>query len=107
MVTLLASTLSGACGSARRGEPVAGPISLSARERQGQLVFMRHCNQCHPGGDAATGPAINNKPIPRAVMKLQIREAVLGTMPAFPESELSDAQVESTLDMEALQDHER
>jgi hypothetical protein len=44
-----------------------------------------------PIGDAV--PPVSNKPIPHAVMKLQIREAVLGTMPAFPESELSDAQV--------------
>jgi mono/diheme cytochrome c family protein len=96
-----------ACGSARRGEPIAGPVSLSAREQQGQVLFMHDCNQCHPGGDAATGPAINNKPLPRAVMKLQIRKGVLGTMPAFSEAELSDPQVELILDyMEALQDHE-
>jgi mono/diheme cytochrome c family protein len=95
-----------ACGSSRRGEAVAGPISLSARAQQGQVLFMHQCNQCHPQGDAATGSALNDKPVPRAVMKLQIRKGVLGTMPAFPESELSDAQVELILDyVEALQEH--
>jgi mono/diheme cytochrome c family protein len=94
-----------ACGSARRGEPIAGPISLSAKEQQGEVLFMHNCNQCHPGGDAATGPAINNKHvIPRAVMKLQVRKGVLGSMPAFAEAELSDEQVELILDyVEALQ----
>jgi mono/diheme cytochrome c family protein len=99
------SMLIAACGSARRGEPLAGPISLSVKEQQGQVLFMHNCNQCHPGGDAATGPAINDKrPIPRAVMKLQIRKGVLGSMPSFSQAELSDEQVELILDyVERLQ----
>jgi mono/diheme cytochrome c family protein len=95
-----------ACGSPRRGEAVVGPISLSAREQQGKVLFMHQCNQCHPGGDAATGPAINNKSIPRPVMQLQIRKGVLGSMPAFSEAELSDQQVDLILDyISAVQQH--
>ena len=56
--------------------------------------------------DSAVGTAINDKPIPRPVMKLQIRQGVLGTMPSFSEKELSDQQVELILDyVDALQQH--
>jgi mono/diheme cytochrome c family protein len=100
--------LGGACASPRRGVPIVGPIELSANAQAGKLLFMRDCNQCHPNGEAATGPAINNKPIPRAVMTLQIRKGVLGTMPKFSENDLSDAQIGQILDyVDALRKHQR
>src|SRR4051812_7632137 len=103
VLTLL---LVSACGTARVGVPIAGPLALNDSESKGQLLFMRHCNQCHPNGEGGLGPAINNKPIPRLVMKLQIRKGVLGSMPAFHEGDLSDADVEAVLDyVGALRKH--
>jgi mono/diheme cytochrome c family protein len=94
------------CGSPRRGIPLAGPMALNDTQAKGQLLFMRHCNQCHPNGEGGLGPSMNNKPIPRAVMKLQIRKGVLGSMPAFHEGDLSDGDVEAVLDyVEALRKH--
>jgi mono/diheme cytochrome c family protein len=67
---------------------------------------MRHCNQCHPGGEAGVGTAINNKSVPHAVMKLQIRNGVLGSMPKFPDSVISDEDVDRILAYtDALSDH--
>lgn len=78
------------CGSARRDEPIAPPISLSSRPALlGEEVFMHRCNQCHPRGEAGLGPALNNKPLPGFMVKFQVRHG-LGAMPAFSEKELSD-----------------
>jgi mono/diheme cytochrome c family protein len=85
------------CGTARRGVPIMGPIAHSDTGMHGKILFMHNCNQCHPGGDAATGPAINNKWIPDAVMKLQIRKGVLGSMPAFSDKDLSNQDVDDIL----------
>jgi mono/diheme cytochrome c family protein len=99
--------LTAACATARRGDPVGGPLQLDANTKHGQILFMRYCNQCHPGGEAGTGTAINNKPVPRAAMKLQIRQGVLGIMPKFPDTEISDGDVEAILDyLSALQSRE-
>jgi mono/diheme cytochrome c family protein len=57
-------------------------------------LFMAQCHHCHPGGAAGLGPALNNKPLPGAVMHLQIRKG-MGAMPAFPEALLSEAQVDA------------
>jgi mono/diheme cytochrome c family protein len=106
MRLLMMTVLLAACGSARVGVPLKGPLALNDNEAKGQLLFMRHCNQCHPNGEGGLGPAINNKPIPRLVMKLQIRKGVLGSMPAFHEGDLSDADVDAVLDyVEALRKH--
>ena len=83
-----------ACGPARRGVPFGPPLQLTEQERQGEQLFMEQCHHCHPGGAAGLGPAINNKPLPGAAMHLQIRKG-MGTMPAFPESLLANAEVDA------------
>jgi mono/diheme cytochrome c family protein len=100
MRTLVVAALFAAaagCGTARRGVPLMGPIAHSDTGMRGKILFMHNCNQCHPGGDAATGPAINNKWIPDPVMKLQIRKGVLGSMPAFSDKDLSNQDVDDIL----------
>jgi len=83
------------CSSARRGEPVAGPLaSLSNEERTGRTVFMQACYQCHPGGMAGLGPAINDKPLPEWLVKMQVRQG-LGAMPSFDESEISESDLDA------------
>jgi mono/diheme cytochrome c family protein len=98
----------GACGGARAGVPLVGPIELNAQQHTGKLVFMRECNQCHPGGEGATGPALNDKPLPRPLVTIKVREGALGSMPKFPEHEISDPQLDALLDyLEVLREHAR
>ncbi len=77
------------CGSARRGEPLVGPLPMtSAAVEHGRQVFLANCHQCHPGGEAGLGPAINDKPLPGFLIRLQVRNG-LGAMPAFSPQEIS------------------
>lgn len=103
---VLLIVLAAACGPARRGEPFVN-LQLTDAERQGQEHFMHHCHQCHPGGSAGLGPALNNKPLPRSLMRFQVRHG-LGAMPKFSEEKISDEDLERILDfLKALraQDH--
>jgi mono/diheme cytochrome c family protein len=94
------------CGSARRGEPITGPLQLSTPDSaRGQMVFMRHCHQCHPGGEAGLGPALNNKPLPGFMMILQVRHG-LGAMPSFSEQHISDEELDALIAyVKALRHH--
>jgi mono/diheme cytochrome c family protein len=94
IAAVLALAAVAACGPARRGVPFTPPLQLTEQEQQGQQLFMAECHHCHPGGAAGLGPAINNKPLPGAAMHLQIRKG-MGTMPAFSEQHLSNAQVDA------------
>jgi mono/diheme cytochrome c family protein len=85
------------CGSARRSEPLVGPPPLrSAEVQRGERVFMHHCHQCHPGGEAGLAPSINDKPLPGFMIKTQVRLGV-GAMPGFSPSELSDAELDDLI----------
>jgi len=76
--------------SARRGEPLRGPLDVSdPRVARGETVFMAKCNKCHPGGEAGLGPALNNKPLPEFLVRYQARSGT-GAMPPFDADELSD-----------------
>jgi mono/diheme cytochrome c family protein len=89
----LAVLLSTACGTARRGEPIIGERRVpNAELALGEQVFDRNCSQCHPGGESGLGPALNNKPLPRFAMKIQVRNGV-GAMPRFSSNEISDPQL--------------
>lgn len=81
------------CGSSRREAPLVGPVDVSTPElKLGQQVFMFQCYQCHPGGRAGVGPALNNKPLPQAAIRTQVRAGV-GAMPGFDEQRISDAEL--------------
>ena len=95
------------CGSARRSEPVAGPAQLAGEAVRGHVLFMRHCHECHPGGAAGLGPALNNKPLPAVAIKTQIRQG-FGAMPAFSDEQIDDQDVSSIVAyLGALRDNER
>ena len=84
-----------ACGASRQSEPVQGkPTPLDDKELAGQRVFMRECNGCHPQGDGGLGPALNDKPVPVAAIKLQVREG-LGAMPAFDDREITPEELDA------------
>jgi len=62
----------------------------------GERVFASRCSQCHPGGAAGLGPAINDKPLPGFLIAFQVRHG-LGAMPRFPRSQLSDRQLDAVV----------
>ncbi|HEV2296597.1 MAG TPA: cytochrome c [Tepidisphaeraceae bacterium] len=90
----LTHLLATGCGSARRAEPRVGPIHLTEAQQLGQQVFSQHCYQCHPNGAAGVGPAINDKPLPQALIRAQVR-AGLGAMPGFDEQHISDEELKA------------
>ncbi|MGH7213272.1 MAG: c-type cytochrome [Tepidisphaeraceae bacterium] len=78
------------CGSPRRADPFTpAPALATPEQRHGQIVFMNHCHQCHPGGAAGLAPAINDKPLPAFLIKMQVRNG-LGAMPAFGAGQIPD-----------------
>jgi mono/diheme cytochrome c family protein len=86
-----------ACGPARRSEPAVGAFEPQTdSEKRGEIVFDRHCNKCHVGGEAGLGPGINDKPLPVTLMKTQVRVG-LGAMPGFPENEIDDRELDDLM----------
>ena len=80
----------GACGTARRGEPLRGPlVTTESAQDRGRIVFAQNCYKCHPGGEAGLGPALNNRPWPLGLKRFEIRHKI-GAMPSFDKSRLGD-----------------
>lgn len=103
----------GCYGSARRSEPITQPMKISVTRggdpadgvAHGQRVFMRQCQQCHPGGEAGLGPAINSKALPHFLIRMQIRNG-LGAMPAFSEKRISNEEMDQLMEyLSALKDN--
>jgi mono/diheme cytochrome c family protein len=91
--TGIAATLVTGCGPQRRDEPFTQRLQPDdPTVAAGQRLFSQHCYQCHPGGSAGLGPAINDKPLPVGLMKTQVRKG-LGAMPAFSQAEISDDEL--------------
>jgi mono/diheme cytochrome c family protein len=91
----LAAAAATACGPSRLPPPQAAPAGVdTAEERRGEVVFMRHCHSCHPGGAGGLGPSLNDKPLPKALVKAQVRNG-LGAMPAFGDEKISDEDLEA------------
>ena len=85
------------CGSARRGEPLRGPLTMTEQVQRGQKVFMDNCHKCHPGGEAGAGPSINNIPLTGGMIKARVRYraffAGVGRMPSFKKNEISKEEL--------------
>lgn len=100
MKTLIATALALAaigCGASRQSpELQAVPPRLDDEQLAGQRVYMRDCNGCHPQGAAGLGPALNDKPVPAAAIKLQVRQGV-GAMPSFSEQEISAQELDALI----------
>lgn len=97
IITLVAlATLVASCGSARRSEPIVGPIALAPEAARGEQVFMRHCHECHPKGEAGLAPSLNDKPLPGWLIRFQVRNG-LGTMPSFDEDEIGPAELDELI----------
>jgi mono/diheme cytochrome c family protein len=93
LALVLCLLLAGSCGSARRSEPLRGPLHLDAQLQRGQVVFMQNCHKCHPGGEAGAGPSINNVPMTKGMLKWRVRSRAfflgIGRMPSFKKHEIS------------------
>jgi cytochrome c5 len=93
----LALAAAAGCHSARRSEPLVGPLVLADPSLQrGRQLFDRHCYKCHLQGEGGLSPAINNKPLPKFLMRLQVR-AGLGAMPAFSDEQISEEELDDIL----------
>jgi mono/diheme cytochrome c family protein len=95
---LVPALLLGLAGcSARRSEPIVGPLpSSSPQVARGEVAFDRHCSYCHPGGEHGLAPAINNKPLPAFLIRFQVRHG-LGAMPAISEQELPREELDAVV----------
>jgi mono/diheme cytochrome c family protein len=96
MGLLMAVLLVASCGSARRGEPVVGPVALSPAAARGEKTFMRNCHECHPKGEAGLAPSLNDKPLPGFLIRYQVRHG-LGAMPEFGPGQISDAELDELI----------
>lgn len=92
---LLLPLLVSGCRSVRRGEPIQGALDVSdPRIARGQQVYARNCAMCHPGGEGGLGPALNQMPFPRWLMKVQVRTG-LGVMPDFDQHTVSSEDLDA------------
>jgi mono/diheme cytochrome c family protein len=108
---LILLALAPGCGSARRSEPLRGPMTLNAQLQRGQVVFMRNCHKCHPGGEAGSGPSLNNIPLPGPLLKVRVRSRAfflgIGRMPSFKKHEISRQELHDLVSyLKALRRHD-
>ncbi|WP_210486229.1 c-type cytochrome [Rufibacter aurantiacus] len=101
------------CGTARRSEPIMGPLALQTQQLEnGRVVFMQNCQRCHPLGEAGLGPSLNNIPLPGVALRFRVRSKAfflgIGRMPSFKKHEISREQMdELVVYLKALRRHKR
>ena len=84
--------------SAPKSLPPAEPMNLTQEDlKEGRKLFASYCDHCHPNGMAGVGLAIINKPIPKFIIRFQVRNGI-GLMPAFKEEIISDDQLNKITD---------
>lgn len=94
-ITFLVLIILGSSCSVRRSGPFGGPLALEDKQvKQGQVLYMKNCQKCHPQGEGGLGPALNVNPAPSFLKKFQVRHG-LGVMPSFKKDELSKDELES------------
>ena len=92
-LALMVAALS-ACHPVRRSEPLVGPMTLSDPGlHRGRLLFDKWCYKCHAEGEGALAPSMNDKPLPKFLMRLQTRVG-LGAMPAFGKDKITDDELD-------------
>lgn len=60
-----------------------------ASVQRGKVVYDAHCFSCHAQGEGGLGPALNNKPLPKFMIRFQVRRG-MGAMPAFSKEQIPD-----------------
>lgn len=95
---LAALVLSVGCGTAKRDEPEKPAfVPRDSTVAQGERVFKKACDYCHPGGGGGIGPPLNNKPAPAFAIRFQVRHG-LGAMPAFDSTKISEKDLRAVAD---------
>ena len=92
---LIASLIVAGCGTDRREAPLTGntPVAMdNPAMAAGERIFMANCYQCHPGGRAGVGAALNNKPVTTTLVEFQVRHGLLG-MPSFGPDRIPEGQL--------------
>ena len=91
---IIAAMLAAASCAHRHTEPITGQVVNVENKHvaNGQMLYNRYCQKCHPAGEAGLGPEVTHKP--GFARRFQVRHG-LGTMPAFKKDvigrqELSD-----------------
>jgi mono/diheme cytochrome c family protein len=90
------------CGTAKRSEPVMGKLDIKNENVfKGQMVFIKNCHKCHPGGQAGEGPSINNIPLPGGLIRFRVRDKAfllgLGKMPSFKKHEITSNEMDNLI----------
>ncbi|MHB1417892.1 MAG: c-type cytochrome [Chloroflexota bacterium] len=78
-------------------QPTAAPTATGASSStlaEGQAVFEKNCNPCHPGGNAGAGPSLKRAQLTVARIKNQVRNGG-GGMPAFGTQKISDQELDA------------
>lgn len=103
-----ALTVLSGCGPTRSAAPMAMPAeTMDASVARGKVVFDTYCHSCHSQGEGGLGPALNNKPLPRFMIKFQVRRG-MGVMPAFSEEQIPDSALDDLANyVAALRRHSR
>jgi mono/diheme cytochrome c family protein len=101
------------CGTAKRSEPVKAKLDIKSEGiASGQMVFMKNCHKCHPGGQAGVGPSLNNIHLPGFLIRIRVRDKAfllgLGRMPSFKINEISRLEMDDLiLYLEALKKNKK
>jgi mono/diheme cytochrome c family protein len=97
IAVVLVAAITAGCYPVRRAEPIVGPMTLNEPTlERGRLLFDRHCYKCHTEGEGGLGPILNDKPLPKFLMRLQTRVG-LGAMPRFTKEQISDDELDDLL----------
>lgn len=90
---LLASVGLSACGDSGSSTPGAGGQSTPI-PRNGEAVFARYCNTCHPGGGRGAGPSLLTEDFSVDELKAVVRHGKT-RMPGFGPSIISDEDLDA------------
>jgi mono/diheme cytochrome c family protein len=84
----LAAMLIAASCAHRHTEPITKKLVdvENPRIANGQMLYNRYCQTCHPAGEAGLGPEVTHKP--GFARRLQVRHG-FGRMPAFKKDVIS------------------
>ena len=71
--------------------PLSADVPQKEAVQEGKVLYMQHCQKCHPDGEAGLGPSVYY--VPGFVKKYQVRHGI-GAMPDFDESVISDEELD-------------
>jgi mono/diheme cytochrome c family protein len=75
-----------ACASRKKAPPEL--VITDPQAKQGQQLFGKHCQKCHPDGKKGSGPALYPNPPSQFVAGFDLRHS-LGVMPYFGKGEMT------------------